>query len=130
MHRVYSQHTAKDLVEHQGEDKSSQDVYSQPSYAAQDSTRRKMLFLFKFLDTGSSDFRKIFCLLFMENINDIIDSDQSHKMILVVYHWNSQQVIFGDDTRHFLLVGIDLDFDDIFIHQIFQTGRWFCHYEF
>src|SRR6266516_816998 len=115
MHRGYSKRSAKDLVEQQGEDKSCQDIYSQPSHATQDSTRRKMLFLFKFLDTGSSDFRKIFCLLFMENIDDIIDGDQSHKVILVFYHWNAQQVIFGDDTRHFLLVGIGLDFDHIFI---------------
>src|SRR2546425_9298227 len=94
----------KELVEQGGENNARHNVHCQPSCPAQDGTRREMLFLFKLLDTGAGNFRKIFRLLFMKNVYHIIDGDQPHEVILFIYHRGTQQVIFGNDTCYFLLI--------------------------
>src|SRR5258708_16611509 len=119
----------KELVEEEGKEKASHNGSPQPSCPAQDGTRREMLFLFKFLDACTGNFRKIFRLLFMKNVNHIIDGDQPHEVILFIYHRDTQQVIFGNDTCYFLLIGVGRDLNDVFIHQVFQTSGWFCYYE-
>ncbi len=76
------------------------------------------LFLFKFFDAGSRNLREVLGLLFMQNIDHIINSDQANQVMTTIYHGNTEQVILGNDVCHLFLVGISSHRDDIAVHQI------------
>ncbi len=49
--------------------------------------------------------------------------------MLSVYHWNTQQVVLGDNACHLFLVSVRLHFDDIFVHQVLQTSACFRYHK-
>jgi hypothetical protein len=80
-----------------------------------------MLLLFQFLDAGPGYFGEVLGLLFMNDIDHVIDRDQAEQMVLAVHHRHAQQVILGDDARDLLLVHLGLHLDDVPVHQIAQV---------
>src|SRR5258706_6929503 len=120
----------KDVVENQREQKARYKMYSYPRSAAQNGPHRKMLFFLELLDTGAGNFRKILRLLLVDDIDNIIDVYQPHEPVVGVHHRHAQQVIFGDDACHFLLVGSGGHLDDVRVHQVFELRAWLRYYEF
>ena len=69
----------------------------------------------------------ILCGLFLDDIDDIIDRDDTDHPVLVVHNRHRGKIVFLESHRGFLLVGRGIDADDVFIHHLADDRVGVCH---
>src|SRR5258705_3662399 len=108
----------KSLQYNQREDKTSNYIHRLPGETAYSSVYGKAFLVVRLSDFGARHLRIILGLLLMNNVDNIIHSNQAPQAIFSIYNWQSEQVIPGNKPCHFFLVSIDLYLDHIMVHQI------------
>ena len=51
--------------------------------------------------------------LVLDDVDDVVDGDDADELVLLVDDRDRQQVVGGDLPRHFFLVGVDADADEV-----------------
>ena len=68
---------------------------------------------------GRNDSRHLFDILgglFLDDIDYVVDGDDTDHTVLVVHHGHCRKVVFLENAGRFFLVGKGIDTDDIVIH--------------
>jgi len=65
---------------------------------------------------GNRKFPNIFVGFFYHNVDYVIDRNNSHQMILLVYNRDRKQIIFLEDAGHFFLIHMGRYRNNTLIH--------------
>ena len=79
--------------------------------------------------TNTRHLQKVFRRLFANHVHNIIHGDNTKKCSIFFNHWNGQQVVFGDQLCHFLLIRIGSHMDNISLHKTLQFSTGGCCYK-
>ena len=62
----------------------------------------------------------------LHDVHGVVEGDDTHHPVLPVHHGQGDEVIFGKGRRHFLLIGLGSDRDQVRFHDVFDLGLVVC----
>ena len=58
----------------------------------------------------------------LHDVHGVVEGDDTHHPVLPVHHGQGYEVIFGKGRRHFFLIGLGSDRDQVRFHDVFDLG--------